>query len=46
MSDTTNNPAEKPVNDGGGGNAPQSDPETNEEQLSADKKADEGGGSD
>jgi hypothetical protein len=43
MSD--NNPAEKPVNDGGGGNAPQ-DPEPDDEEasaLGAEKPANQGG---
>jgi hypothetical protein len=31
MSDTSTNPGEKPVNDGGGGTSPQSDSETTEE---------------
>ena len=31
MSDTSTNPGEKPVNDGGGGTSPQSDSETSEE---------------
>ncbi len=33
MSDTSTNPGEKPVNDGGGGTSPQSDSETTEEQA-------------
>ena len=45
MSDTTN-PAEKPVNDGGGGNLPQTDPEPTEEQVAAESQLTEGGGSD
>jgi hypothetical protein len=45
MSDTTN-PAEKPVNDGGGGNLPQADSEPTEEQVAAESQSTEGGGSD
>jgi|GEM_PF-5019901 len=37
-----NNPAEKPVNDGGG-NAPQQEPETDAD-LVAEKPANQGGG--
>jgi hypothetical protein len=44
MSDTSTNPGEKPVNDGGGGNAPQSD-ETTEDQVT-DSQVSQGGGSD
>jgi hypothetical protein len=42
----TSNPAEKPVNDGGGGNAPQEDPETDGEEAVAagvEKPANQGG---
>lgn len=45
MSDTTTNPAEKPVNDGGGGNAPQQ-PEPTDGQAAGDTQTTEGGGSD
>ena len=40
----TNNPAEKPVNDGG--NAPEPEPEPEEETVAAEKPANQGGGSD
>ena len=43
MSDTV--PGEKPVNDGGG-NAPQPEPEPEEEEVTAEKPANQGGGSD
>ena len=46
MSDTSTNPGEKPVNDGGGGTAPQSDSETTEEQVTADAQLGEEAGSD
>ena len=39
MSDTSTNPGEKPVNDGGGGTSPQSDSETTEEQAAAEVQA-------
>ena len=39
MSDISTNPGEKPVNDGGGGTAPQSDSETSEEQVTAETQA-------
>ena len=45
MSDESNNPAEKPVNDGGGGTAPEPDPETDEEAVVAEKPVNQGGGS-
>ena len=45
MSDTIINPAEKPVNDGGGGNAPQ-DPQPTEEEGAAETQVNQGGGSD
>ena len=46
MSETTTNPAEKPVNDGGGGSAPQSEsPTPTEGQGTADTTGTEGGGS-
>ena len=41
MSDTSN-PAEKPVNDGGG-NAPQPDPPDGEDEAAAEKPANDGG---
>jgi len=44
MSDPSTNPAEPPVNDGGGGTAPQSDPETSEEQAAAEPPVNQGGG--
>ena len=47
---SSTDPAEKPVNQGGGGNAPEPDPEVNEggepEALDAEKPANQGGGSD
>jgi len=45
MSDTTTNP-EKPVNDGGGGTAPQSDTDSTEEQVTTDAQLSEEGSSD
>ena len=45
MSDPSTNPAEKPVNDGGG-NAPQSEPEPTEEQVAAEAQASQESGSD
>jgi hypothetical protein len=44
MSDTRTNPAEPPVNDGGGGTAPEPDPETTEEQRAAETPVNQGGG--
>ena len=44
MPDPYTNPAEKPVNDGGGGSAPQSDTEPTEEQT--DAQVSQEGGSD
>ena len=45
MSDESNNPADKPVNDGGG-TAPQPDPEPDSDPLiAAEKPANQGGGS-
>ena len=44
MSDT--DPAEKPVNDGGGSNAPEPEPETDEQEAvaaGAEKPANQGG---
>lgn len=46
MSDTSTNPAEKPVNDGGGGNAPQADSEPTEEQVAAETQGTQEVGSD
>ena len=44
MSDESTNPAEKPVNDGGG-NAPQPDPEPDlESAVGAEKPVNDGGG--
>ena len=46
MSDETNNPGDKPVNDGG--NAPQPEPEPDDDAapaLVAEKPKDDGGGS-
>jgi len=45
MSESTNNPAEPPVNDGGGG-TPQTDTETTEQQVAAETPVNQGGGSD
>jgi hypothetical protein len=45
MSDTTNNAAEKPVNDGGG-SAPQPQPEPTDESVSTDSSATQESGSD
>ena len=49
MSDTTNNPnpAETPVNQGGGGNPPQpeSDSDTNSEEPTAETPVNQGGSS-
>ena len=45
MPDPYINPAEKPVNDGGGGNAPQPDSEPTEEQA-AESEVNQEGGSD
>ena len=45
MSDTTTNP-EKPVNDGGGGTAPQSDTDSTEEQATTNTQVSQGGSSD
>lgn len=45
MSDESNNPGEKPVNDGG--NAPQPEPEPDADSaMTAEKPANQGGGSD
>jgi len=44
MSESTNNPAEPPVNDGGG--TPQTDTETTEQQVAAETPVNQGGGSD
>ena len=46
MSDTSTNPGEKPVNDGGGGTAPQSSSETTEEQASAETQGSQESASD
>ena len=47
MSDTTNNAAEKPVNDGGTGtSAPQQPSEPTDDSVSADTTVDQGGSSD
>ena len=47
MSDTSTNPGEKPVNDGGGGTAPQSDTgTTTEEQAAAEAQVSQEGASD
>ena len=46
MSDTSTNPGEKPVNDGGGGSAPQSDSGTTEEQSAAEAQVSQEGASD
>jgi hypothetical protein len=48
MSDTTNDPvpAEPPVNQGGGGNAPEPDQDaTDEAQVAAETPVNQGGGS-
>ena len=47
MSDTTNDPAEPPVNQGGGGNAPQPDPNATDEgdTMAAEPPVNQGGGS-
>jgi len=44
MSDTSTNPGEKPVNDGGG-NAPQSEPQPTDD-AAAETQVSQGGGSD
>jgi len=45
MSDPSTNPAEPPVNDGGGGNTPQTDDEPTEEQVvGAEPPVNQGGG--
>lgn len=44
MSDPSTNPAEPPVNDGGGSTTPQTDSETTEEQLAAEPPVNQGGG--
>ena len=46
MSDPSTNPAEPPVNDGGGGTTPQTDSEPTEEQVAAETPVNQGGGSD
>ena len=46
MSDTSTNPSEKPVNDGGGGTAPQSDTETTTEEQVTESQLSQEGGSD
>jgi len=42
MSDTSTNPAEKPVNDGGGGNAPQTGSQPTDEPASGTTTTQEG----
>jgi len=47
MSDPSTNPAEPPVNDGGGGTTPQTDQEPNTEaEVAAETPVNQGGGSD
>ena len=46
MSETTTNPAEKPVNDGGGGTAPQPESPTPTEGQGTGDTTNQGGGSD
>jgi len=44
MPDPYNNPAEPPVNDGGGGSTPDPDAEPTEEQAAAEPPVNQGGG--
>jgi hypothetical protein len=46
MSDPSTNPAEPPVNDGGGGTTPQTDSEPTDQQVAAETPVNQGGGSD